>query len=826
MPVLLLWLILFGILLFAAANIFSRFALRAITVVLLAVGVLLLAQEGKSAATARDKPMLEVVLIGAQEAGEDVSRLFGLGDVPLDAAAGVALLLVLVYAYRKAEITNARRSPGPVEVRSFGESSVAAKGGGSNTTAPDPVAMEARMRQRLADANVLPPPSVPGGSEQEQLVEVMQKSPLMDLSGFGKVLAFVARAAFPEVGYHVTATLISETETGGCGVTVSLNDSVSSSTVAVRTFVARTYEQAVDSAAFFVAQNLLHRCSTVPEWQQWWDCLGLAAYQRGRQALRRQDWEEAAKAFAEAGIASPNNVHPPLELAAVYELRDYHHEALVSYFTVLRRLPRLIEARYRLAVAYANAESWDPRMFSEPERRQSLSRAIEEDLRCRPGQAPDANPVPDSISEGGLTGQMLERFYELGRRELESLEKDLALRRFLLWRLRSSHRRLVGRDPLLLSSPRVIGGPRRAMLATTRTAKLSLRLKRHRLQSQRQPSGVAPPANLSDPTSEDQLARRMERVLKQGAGWQAYYNAACFYSTLMSNPPAGNGGLTAWENANDELAARGVQHLDRAFLDPGSEFSPRPAWILDPDHGDHELDKLRRHRRFQDWRREMRFVEGTVQPAPEQRERNLLTEAWYRLAKVATALAQENVWVTLQQTLKSASDVRPVASDWCRREQQLWESLAHVARRPHDLARWKTFEETARRAQPVLCGVDLMSQAPHSSDWHDPLITAAQHRVSWKSLAEAAASVGSVWGDRASRAADSPDDQLRRRLEPWIEDAWGLWECVARCSRRPLNATLNEELVLTVKTFTTPATARRRPPLWVRKGKHSGVSGV
>lgn len=805
-PFFLLWLILFGVVLFVAANLFSRFALRAITVVLLGVGVLVLAREGEGEARAKGKPMLEVVLIGAQEAGEDVTGLFALGDVRLDAAAGAAVLLALVYVYRKAEITNARRAPGPVEVRPFRESPVAKENGGHGP-APDPVAMEARMRQRLADANVLPPPSVPGGSDQKQLVEVMQKSPLMDVTGFGKVLAFVARVAFPDVGYHVTGTLIAETATGGCGVTVSLNDSVSSSTVAVRTFVAQTYEQAVDSAAFFVAQNLLRRCSTVPDWQQWWDCAGLEAYQRGRQALRQLDWEEAAKAFAEAGIASPNNVHPPLELAACYELRDYHHEALVSYFTVLRRLPRLIEARYRLAAAYGTAGSWDPRLFSEPERRRNLSRAIEEHLRCRRRHAPAAdrsppslNPLIDSGADDRLTDPMLERFYELAGRELQGIEDDLRLRRFLLWRLRSSHRRTVGHDPLLLSSPRVIGGPRRAMLATVKTAMVALDLKRHRLRHRLGTES-------QQRTSDDDLAARMERVLKHGAGWQAYYNAACFYSTRMSDPPASEAELAAWEDANDALAERGVEHLDRAFLDPGSEFSPRPAWILDAEHGDHDLDKLRRHRRFQDWRREMRFVEGTAQPAPEQLERNLLTQAWYRLAKVATALSQEKVWVELQHTLRSAGEVQPVLGDWCRREQQLWESLAHVARRPHDPARWKTFEESARRAQPVLCDVDLSTQPPRPSDWHDPLITAAQHRASWRSVAGAAASVAPVWRDRAAAAADSPGDELGRCLEPWVEDARGLWECVARCARRPLNATLNEELVSTVKTLTATAGA-------------------
>lgn len=388
MALVLVWLVVSGLVLFAAANLFSRRTLRTLTVVLLAAGIVTLARVGRSLPTAADKPIREVVLLGAQHAGSRVTEVLGLEKVPLDAAAGGVILVALVFAYRKAEITNARRLPGPVTVRPFERAAVApVKGDGGPW--PDPVAMEARMRQRLADANVLPPPSVPGGTQQQQLVEVIQKSPLADMSGFGRILAFLARAAYPEIGYHVTGTLISENDTGGYGVTVSLNDSISSSTVAVRTFVSRTHEEAVDSAAFFVARELLDRCTTVPDWQQWRDYEALEAYHRGRRAVERRDWNEAETAFSRATLLSPNNVHPYLELAAVYDIRDRCWDTLQTYFTVLRRSPRLIEARYRLAITYSQVASSDRQLLTDAERRRGLSEAIREDLRCR-GTTTDA----------------------------------------------------------------------------------------------------------------------------------------------------------------------------------------------------------------------------------------------------------------------------------------------------------------------------------------------------------------------------------------------------------------------------------------------------
>jgi hypothetical protein len=483
MELVLAWLLLSAVLLFAAANLVSRTTLRVVTVVLLATGVLALARLGQSLPGNSDKPFRELVLLGAQEVGREALAPLDLDDVPLDAAAGVAVLLTLVVAYRKAEITSARRYPGPVEVREIkAPAGPAGDGTGADgkNGAPDRAAMEARMRQRLADANLLPPPSVPGGSRQEQLVEVMQKSPLGDVGGFGKVLALIARAAFPGVGYDVTGTLISESATGGCGVTVSVNDSVSGQTVAMRTFVAGTYEAAIDSAAFFVAQTLLGRCTTVPGWQQWRDCRSLEAYQRGRDAVAERDWRRAELAFGEARTYSPNNVHPPLELAAIYDLDDRCYQTLETYLAVLQRFPRLIEARYRLANTYSQVARSDPDLLGE--RWPKLVEAICEDLRCRPkpGMWPAGeNPLASARSPK----KRQRRLYELARRELKDIEADLRWPRFVVWRVRSLHARLVGDSPLLLSSPKLIGGPRRVMLATIGTAMCALDLKTRQLET-------------------------------------------------------------------------------------------------------------------------------------------------------------------------------------------------------------------------------------------------------------------------------------------------------------------------------------------------------
>ena len=820
----LLWLALFGTVLFGAARLLSRVALRVVTVLVLLVGAGVLAHAGRSAEGADGKPLAEVVLLGAREAGSDLTEPLGLGDVPLDPAAGVGVLFVLVSAYRRAEIVNARRTPGPVEVRTFTTGNPpeakTGEGGADRGVRPDPAALEARMRQRLADANVLPPPSVPGGSDQKELVEVMQKSPLGEVGGVGKILAFVARAAFPDVGYYVTGTLISERDTGGCGVTVTLNDSLTSSTLAVRTFVARTYEQAVDSAAFFVAQNLLLNCTTLPEWQQWRDCRALEAYHRGRRAVTEEDWEEAAKAFAEAGIASPNNVHPLLEQAAVCELRDYHHEALVSYLTTLKRLPKLIEARYRLAVAYANAESWDALVFTEAEKRARLRRAIDEYLQAR---WPDdrgtrrpsrpANPLAGMEQPEPPTPDIVNGFYALAQRELEDLEADLGRWRFLRWRLRSSRpRRVRCRDALLLSSPPLIRGPRRMMLATVKTARVSLDLKRHRLWAQTAPA-PATDGREQRKASEAGFEQTMERKLRQGAGWQAYYNAACFYSMRMTELPPEperreqegddyrraladwEHAFAAWENDtdNNRLAERGVKHLETAFLDPGSEFNPRPAWIVDPEHGDHDLDKLRRHRRFRDWQEEMRLQKK--EEPPEQREREELGHAWYRLAQFAWGLAKESEWEKVESELRSAADLR----GWCGKEQELWERLAQLARRPLDLPRWKRFSESASATRPGLCAIDVTAKGPRRSDWHDPLVTAAEHRASWRALTQTATEVAERWRQRAGAANEASNADLRGTVERWVEGACETWECVARCSLRPLDPALSEELHATVQ---------------------------
>jgi hypothetical protein len=264
----------------------------------------------------------------------------------------------------------------------------------------------------------------------------------------------------------------------------------------------------------------------------------------------------------------------------------------------------------------------------------------------------------------------------------------------------------------------------------------------------------------------------------------------------MSEPPSDDeppGRFEAWARFNDAKARLGIGHLTKAFLDPHTEFNRQPSWILN-EAGDHDLDRLRRHPRFTRWKAEMRFDKAS-DPSPDQKERDELNHAWTNLNQVATALSQDGVWTALQQTLLAPNVSKLTITQWCEREQALWLALAAWARRPRQMARWDRFRLTALETHEGFHHPTLTAASPTRSDWRDPEVTAAHHRACWASVGETATAVAEVWKERAQRVTGGQsDEQIRNWVEAWIEDSWGLWECLARCSRAPLRRAHYDEL--------------------------------
>lgn len=773
----------------------SRRALRLVASLSILGGVFVLAsvgahvqKEAGPAGAGEKRRITSLVVDGGQEVVNDtVGRLLP-GDVGLDVVAGLALLLAAVGAYRWAEIANSRRTPGPVAIRPFRRAD-GSGGEGDGGGAPEELgSIEARFRQNLADANVLPPPSVPGGSDQQELVDVVQQTPLVDASGLAKVLAVAAKMALPKTGYAVTATVVSDADTGGQGLVVTLTEVRTSSTVAVRTFLDESCEKAADKASYFVSQQLLARCATVPPWQRWWDYRSLEAYQLGRRALEYQDWAQARSAFSEACVNSPNNIHPALELAAVHVLEGHHDEGLMRYLSVLRRHPRLVEARYRLAVTYGMAESWYPPPRRDRDYQERLQRLFEEQHRHCGHESPlDADDDKEAFR----------RFYLLALEEYERLKKDLRRLTFATWSVRSAHRWLIGPEPLLASSPKVLNGPRVPMLRTVEVACLIARLKLGMLDC---PQGERQPARLA----AGPLVPELERVLaRRRVGWQARYNAACFYAAQVAAPPAGTGEgrRRAWETENDELASRAVTLLSEVFLDPENEFTADPAWILEKD-GD--LINLRKHSRFADWKREMGLEERASMRRAELDERDGLSTAWSRLALVADGLRLVGP--------APSPDLDAAPTSLGVREQRLWEALATWARRPLDEERWVDFRGLAEKEQPALCDLALDAEPACPPDYRDPAEVASRQRASWRKLARAAAQLAPVWGARQEQPVGN-GNQHNGRSQDWLGEARSLWESLSRWSRQPLSQPLQEEFEALAMAVTAgdaePAAARR-----------------
>jgi hypothetical protein len=164
------------------------------------------------------------------------------------------------------------------------------------------------------------------------------------------------------------------------------------------------------------------------------------------------------------------------------------------------------------------------------------------------------------------------RFAEQTARELV---RDLGLRRRIRRLVQPSQSRAAGFLPA--------GASVRQLSRAARTALATIQLRRTLAAD----GGYTQQAL----AREERIERRLRRTLKPlatSAGWQAYYNGACYYSLRM--------GLRPDDRASSVAAALG--HLNRAVRDSSRALGPDSPWLLryDPD-----LASLRDTWQFREW---------------------------------------------------------------------------------------------------------------------------------------------------------------------------------------------------------------------------------
>ena len=386
---------------------------------------------------------------------------------------------------------------------------------------PDVHALTGRLRERLATGGLLPPPEVPAGSPQTNLIAAVEssghpqgawvaraleliphppRSPEYKLSGTVLLLDSKPPALEPRLRYWLqpkhTGRSLLETATG-----TSNEDAVC---------------RAAAEIVLDISRDAVH---VFPQWAQWTDVDAFRAYADGIEARFAQDKATAKTRFKAATEKQPANLLPQLQLANLLEKAtgmddDGTADAWASpkkqakvlrcYLNLGVARSDLVAARYRAGVVAGMLAS-------------TCEFAPEEDL------PPETELALKEICT--TVGLRQDDGEDVPPREVATALHDLAAEE-----MKDAHQ-LVGRFQVLFDKHRLrhryepTGIERRRLRRTIAISRHTLRIRRLRYDNTRE---------VRREVLRHKLTVRWLHLglLRASAGWNAHYNAGCFYALL------------------------------------------------------------------------------------------------------------------------------------------------------------------------------------------------------------------------------------------------------------------------------------------------------
>jgi hypothetical protein len=354
------------------------------------------------------------------------------------------------------------------------------------TPAPPLLAMTARLRQGINEVGLRPPPDVPAGAPQANLLSAIEASPIPNANWIASLLKLVP---YPEpVGYRLTTTVASQSGDGAFWLR-PLNPG------------GDPLLETVDELEDVPKRILMHVTKDArhmfPAWSQWTKPSALQDYLDGLEGTRLGHHSRARDYFSRAGKLDPGNAIVQLRLLNMQEsvAITAHSRATVlrGYLDFVARRPELVEARYRAAsLAAALADTYEGT----------------EDDRAAIGQALGVTPTPDLPDD-------LRKLHRLGLAQA---------RRQLRWWFVP----LVWRRPRYAAEPQA--EKRRSLLRVLRVSGRCGSLRRHPLW--RRNLGWSQRWRWSA-TRRGWLTLRVRLIADHpGEHWHVYYNAGCFFALL------------------------------------------------------------------------------------------------------------------------------------------------------------------------------------------------------------------------------------------------------------------------------------------------------
>jgi hypothetical protein len=414
----------------------------------------------------------------------------------------------------------------------------------------------ATMRRELARWGVVPAGGVPAGSPTANIAAAVEASPVEQGPFVGALIKLIPVPA-GAVGFKVTATVQDndDDDKGAKPYTLTYH--------LVRTDTGESLEldrvkdasvnQAIAAAAGEMFRSIAASAEGIfPPWSQWRDSVGMMHYRKALELEDERRWEEATDRFGDAAAAAPDNMLPRLRIANCLERRAGHAtgtdatrlriRALNVYRGIALREPHIFEARYRASVLLSL-------LADALEKAEDVDKQVLIALR-------DLPDLPKLRAEDTPADRLREFAQIEAKAARRELRRSATLRR---------ERRLRNRlEPS--------GRERREVLRALRISRLALNARRQWSPGQPVPWQVGELQRLL------WRARVRSHFLLRG-GWQAHYNAACFYAVLpeVCAPLS----VAPWDR--EVLRKRVFHHLREALRDPQHEISCDYVRLGDPD---------------------------------------------------------------------------------------------------------------------------------------------------------------------------------------------------------------------------------------------------
>jgi hypothetical protein len=226
-------------------------------------------------------------------------------------------------------------------------------------------ALTAILRERLANSGLSPPPAVPAGAPQTDLIAAIEASDVPQARWIAKLLGIVP---WPQpVAFKLSGTLHGPASSAGSQVARSVSVWLRPTTNGrelLETVPGVQHEDAVRCAADRIFMHISSEAMTVfPTWARWTDQGALRCYLEALKALRENCHDDARGRLERACQAEPRNLLPRLQLTNIDEgkldpiipgekLQDVakHADVLRGYLDLAVARPDFVEPRFRASV--------------------------------------------------------------------------------------------------------------------------------------------------------------------------------------------------------------------------------------------------------------------------------------------------------------------------------------------------------------------------------------------------------------------------------------------------------------------------------------------